>query len=138
MRPLIIAVATGALLISTTVAQRRGRGFRASGDTWKFLAKKYDKNKDGEITWTEYARDTGKFAELDSDGIGGIKKTYFDEGGGGGQGSRGNRRRGGATPKAGDLAPDFDLPLAKKPKQRIKLSSFAGKKPVALIFGSYT
>jgi len=41
------------------------------------------------------------------------------------------------TLKVGDLAPDFDL----KPldgKATVKLSSFRGQKPVALVFGSYT
>jgi hypothetical protein len=37
----------------------------------------------------------------------------------------------------GDLAPDFTL---KSPdgKKTIRLSDFRGKKPVALVFGSYT
>jgi hypothetical protein len=39
--------------------------------------------------------------------------------------------------KEGDPAPDFSLPLADG-KKEIKLSSFQGKKPVVLIFGSYT
>jgi hypothetical protein len=41
------------------------------------------------------------------------------------------------TLKAGDPAPDFSLP-AVKGDQEVKLSSFQGKKPVVLIFGSYT
>jgi hypothetical protein len=39
--------------------------------------------------------------------------------------------------KVGDLAPDFEL----KPldgKATVKLSSFRDRKPVALVFGSYT
>ena len=39
--------------------------------------------------------------------------------------------------QVGDMAPDFDLPTADK-KQRVRLSSFRGSKPVILIFGSYT
>ena len=39
--------------------------------------------------------------------------------------------------KAGDMAPDFELKTLDG-KQTVKLSSFRGKKPVALIFGSYT
>lgn len=39
--------------------------------------------------------------------------------------------------RAGDPAPDFTLPDLKKTKE-VKLSSFQGKKPVVLIFGSYT
>ncbi len=39
--------------------------------------------------------------------------------------------------KVGDSAPDFDLPTSDK-KSRVQLASFRGKKPVVLIFGSYT
>jgi peroxiredoxin len=41
------------------------------------------------------------------------------------------------APKVGDLAPDFEL-LDTQGKHSIRLSQFRGKKPVALIFGSYT
>lgn len=41
-------------------------------------------------------------------------------------------------PRPGDPAHDFDLPYTGKRQGSVKLSSFAGKKPVALIFGSYT
>ncbi len=37
----------------------------------------------------------------------------------------------------GDPAPDFLLPTSDK-KSRVQLSSFRGRKPVVLIFGSYT
>jgi hypothetical protein len=39
--------------------------------------------------------------------------------------------------KPGDMAPDFELKTLDG-KRTVKLSSFRGKKPVALIFGSYT
>ena len=41
------------------------------------------------------------------------------------------------SPKVGDLAPDFELqdPTG---QTAVRLSSFRGKRPVALIFGSYT
>ena len=41
------------------------------------------------------------------------------------------------TLRAGDPAPDFTLPDLKKTTD-VKLSSYQGKKPVVLIFGSYT
>jgi hypothetical protein len=41
------------------------------------------------------------------------------------------------APRAGDPAPDFELPR-RGSFERVRLSSFAGKRPVALIFGSYT
>ena len=41
------------------------------------------------------------------------------------------------APKAGDLAPDFTLSDISG-TQSVTLSDFRGKKPVALVFGSYT
>jgi peroxiredoxin len=41
------------------------------------------------------------------------------------------------TLKPGDPAVDFDLKRLTS-SERISLSSFRGKKPVALVFGSYT
>ena len=62
---------------------------------------------------------------------------------GGGRNARGSRPLEAGVPLPGEDAPDFDLPLADQPKgakseATLKLSSFKGKKPVALIFGSYT
>jgi hypothetical protein len=42
-----------------------------------------------------------------------------------------------SAPKAGDLAPDFELYDIRN-EQLVRLSDFKGEKPVALIFGSYT
>ena len=39
--------------------------------------------------------------------------------------------------KPGDPAPDFDLKVLKS-EERVRLSSFTGNMPVALVFGSYT
>jgi peroxiredoxin len=41
------------------------------------------------------------------------------------------------APKAGDLAPDFTLSDISG-EETVTLSDFRGKKPVALIFGSFT
>ncbi|HHI79875.1 MAG TPA: hypothetical protein ENK02_07820 [Planctomycetes bacterium] len=49
------------------------------------------------------------------------------------RGSAGSR-----APRKGEKAPDFNLPRVHDAKSLVRLSSFAGKKPVALIFGSYT
>jgi hypothetical protein len=45
-----------------------------------------------------------------------------------------------ATPKlaVGDPAFDFELRLLDEPDRTVRLSSFAGESPVALVFGSYT
>ena len=47
-----------------------------------------------------------------------------------------NVARGGTT-RVGEMAPDFDLPTIDR-KTRVRLSSFRGKRPVVLVFGSYT
>jgi peroxiredoxin len=41
------------------------------------------------------------------------------------------------APKVGDVAPDFELRNANGDNP-VRLSNYAGKKPVALIFGSFT
>ena len=41
------------------------------------------------------------------------------------------------APKVGDLAPDFAL-TDSRGEESITLSDFRGKKPVALVFGSFT
>ncbi len=41
------------------------------------------------------------------------------------------------APKVGDLAPNFKL-KSRDGKSEVDLASFRGKKPVMLIFGSYT
>jgi hypothetical protein len=43
----------------------------------------------------------------------------------------------GGTLRVGDAAPDFDLQTLDK-SGRVQLSSFRGRQPVVLIFGSYT
>ena len=41
------------------------------------------------------------------------------------------------VPKVGEMAPDFELKTSDG-KRSVKLSSFRGKQPVVLIFGSFT
>lgn len=47
------------------------------------------------------------------------------------------RRHNSSAPKPGDLAPDFEL-WDTSGERRLRLSDFRGKKPVALVFGSFT
>ena len=47
-----------------------------------------------------------------------------------------NRTRAGPL-AVGDVAPDFELPTLDG-SARVRLSSFRGKRPVVLVFGSYT
>lgn len=50
---------------------------------------------------------------------------------------RGRPFRGSDNLKVGDAAPDFTL-KSLDGKKKVALSDYRGKKPVALIFGSYT
>ncbi len=120
-----------------------------NGTTWRFLAEKYDKDKDGIITPKEYDRRVETFVRLDADGNNILTKSDFNRPSGGRTApGRGKRQADAALsgrqvareqpPKVGEVAPDFKLPLVTDPSQTIQLSSFAGEKPVALIFGSYT
>lgn len=43
-----------------------------------------------------------------------------------------------ASVQQGDPAPDFELPRLDASAERVRLSSHFGKRPVALVFGSYT
>ena len=47
-----------------------------------------------------------------------------------------HERYGPLAPKAGDLAPDFELGDIDD-QRRMQLSQFRGTKPVALVFGSF-
>ena len=118
---------------------RSGRGGRGrGGDTaWKFLADKYDSDKDGRITTDEYQRDKNTFANLDrnKDGVLSLEDWTSSEERAGRE--RKDRSRGKA-PEWGQLAPDFELTFVNNEKETAKLSSYVGNKPVALIFGSCT
>lgn len=49
-----------------------------------------------------------------------------------------HRAREANAPNVGDPAPDFALPVLGEPERAVRLSELRGKRPVALIFGSYT
>ncbi len=147
----LAAIAVFTMTLDAQEGRRRGRGrggFGLNADVIETLLKKYDKNDDGKIDRKEYPRSDAAFANLDRDKNGAIEKADLEarpqRGRGRGNRSRGERQAPPKLPQAGDVAPDFDLPFAEQKKEKgakqktVKLSSFAGKKPVALIFGSYT
>ncbi len=101
------------------------------------LRRALDEDQDGSVQYREIA---AVFLKLDRDKS--KKLTGAEMGSNRARSGRGRGNEAG-VPQPGQLAPDFDLPLVDQPKgtkkeATIKLSSFAGKKPVALIFGSYT
>lgn len=110
------------------------------------LVHQYDKDRDGRVQRAEYPRGDAAFANLDRDGDGVVTRADFDARprsrqprapGRADRRSAGSRTEPLAPPAVGDLAPDFTLPLLGM-TEPVKLSSFRGKQPVALIFGSYT
>lgn len=98
-----------------------------------------DADKDGKLAASEI---TSVFTAADADGDGVVSGSDLGaqaRNAGGRNRQRGRRGRGDAAgvPQPGDAAPDFTLPT-KDGKSQVTLSAFAGKRPVALIFGSYT
>ena len=126
---------------------------------WDYLKERYDKDGDGRIARGEYERDDAHFARLDTDGNGAIERSDLE---GRARGRPGYDET--QPPAAGEEAPDFALDVLepapgglgaaegflagdrdrndegakRKEPERVRLSSFRGKRPVALIFGSYT
>ena len=117
--------------------QRRGgqRGGR-SADVFKFLAEKYDADKDGKITAEEYDRSEENFTRFDTNKDGVL--TAADWSSRTGRTRRGQPRGSSDAPAVGEQAPDFTLTEIVDKTKEVKLSSFANDKPVALIFGSCT
>lgn len=151
---LVPAVACVAILTVAVAAQQpgqdrpaRGRGgFGIDAEAMKTLLQKYDKNQDGKIERSEYPRSDAAFANLDRDKSGAIDAADLEarpQRGAQKAGNRDNRPLAAKIPAVGEVAPDFDLPMLGMKDEdgkevTVKLSSFAGKQPVALIFGSYT
>ena len=129
------------LLALPIAAQRPARppATPPAGDAFAKLRQQYDKDGDGKIQKAEYPRADAGFANLDRDGNGIIEAGDFTA-----ATPRGRRaavpmaRKTDKLPKAGEMAPDFELPMLGMKDTTVKLSSFRGDRPVALIFGSYT
>ena len=115
-----------------------GEELNLSYRRFRMVKRAVDANRDGDVQVQEVA---AIFSRLDRDKNKELSPQEMRAGGNRpGGGMRGNEAN---VPQPGQIAPDFELPLAEQPKGAkqavtIKLSSFAGKKPVALIFGSYT
>lgn len=126
---------------------------------WEYLRGKYDADEDGVITRAEYTRDDLHWSRLDTDEDGQLTEEEIAA-----RRPFGRRRNGEPRewererpdpPAVGDAAPDFHLELLPPPKDellhvldeeedeekeraKLRLSSFRGERPVALVFGSYT
>jgi Ca2+-binding EF-hand superfamily protein len=93
------------------------------------VALSFDQDLDGKITRVDYAM---LFGDLDRNKDGVLTGAELQPKAG--VGSRPMR----PAPGVGEVAPDFELPLADDAEKTVRLSSFRNNKPVALIFGSYT
>ena len=129
------------LLVFANQAEAQRRGGR-SVDVFKFLAEKYDRDNDGKLTAEEYDRSKENFKKFDTNRDGVLTAEDWAGGssgrGRGGRGQRGSSAARGTAPAEGSKAPDFSLTHILDAKKTEKLSSYAGSKPVALLFGSCT
>ena len=112
-----------------------GQGGRGGTSAWGYLSEKYDQNNDGKIDKSEYERSGETYSRLDANKDGVLTK---DDWSGGRRRTSRRGEPGSSAPRAGQKAPDFELSQVRDPDSNVRLSSFAGKKPVALIFGSCT
>ena len=152
MRPVLMLTCAALLAICSPLQCQEGESrperrprFGITKEALAKLVAKYDKDKDSKVSRDEYPRGDAGFTNLDRDGNGFIEEEDL-------KARRGRRPRGDRNrrrpqraklPQPGDVAPDFELSQldkkTKKPaKKKVKLSSFIGDRPVALIFGSYT
>ena len=135
-----------------SASSRQRRGNPAS------MIRESDKNKDGKISREEMPQrmkrffdrvDTNSDDVIDDAELKALEKRFKsrqprqprpDRGGGDSSGKQkgANSSKSGDDPAAeGKVAPDFEL-KSLDGETSVKLSTFKGKKPVALIFGSYT
>jgi hypothetical protein len=123
-------------LLAQPVAAQRQRALDT--DVLGKLLRQYDKNGDGKVQKDEYPRTAEGFTNLDRNADGAVDEKDLSVTGRRAQPQPMLRRAAQAPPKAGQDAPDFDLPMLGMKGTTVKLSSFRGDRPVALIFGSYT
>lgn len=141
---IVILFAIGVLSTASNELLAQNRPGNNRGEIIKQL-KASDKNKDGKITKEELPeRMRRMFSRMDTDGSGAIdakeiealEKRFADRQRPG-DSKNGDARSSGSGVAPGKPAPDFTL-KSLDGKSEVKLSSFKEKKPVALIFGSYT
>ncbi len=117
----------GSVDIAALLPSRSGAARGRMARMVDFVESGLDTDKDGSVSAAELG---AVFARLDTDKNGILAGTEF--------GRSRQRRAPAKIPQPGQEAPDFDLPIVGNTSQTIRLSSFRGKRPVALIFGSYT
>lgn len=119
-------------------------GPRLRGDpdsaVWRFLAARYDVDQDGRVTRAEYPRSERGFRNLDASADGVLSPLDFDASFDavlrGPWKSLEDFEYGEGGPVVGDLAPA--IRLATLAGETVELAAFRGRRPVALVFGSFT
>lgn len=116
-------------------AGRRPAPEALASPSWCFLRERYDADGDGRIARDEYTRSERGFAHLDADQDGWV--TAFDfEAQWDGKPRVEEFTWGEGGPEVGEPAPPIALPSTDG--ATIALDSFRGKRPVVLVFGSFT
>jgi len=136
---IVRALTAAVLLVVPIAAQRMGQPLGA--EAFQKLLQQYDKNGDKRIQRAEYPRTDAGWKSLDRNSDGVLEAQDFAEVAPKPRPADVIRERNAPAeklPKVGDVAPDFELPMLGMKDKKVKLSSFAGKQPVALIFGSWT
>lgn len=103
--------------------------------SWNYLRSKYDADHDGRIARAEYPRSEESFRHLDADGDGVVSAADFDARWDGVP-RVADFEYGVGGPEVGDPAPDFRLRTTSG--EEIELAALHAKKPLVLIFGSFT
>jgi hypothetical protein len=150
-RPAFLALlALASACAGTRAVKSPERSPGEDAPAWHFLRERYDADHDGRIARAEYARSPQAFERLDADGDGYVSAADFDPDWDGvpriakSGAQKGHGRwigfedfvHGEGGPEVGDPAPAFRL--AATTGEEVELAAFRGKKPVALVFGSYT
>ena len=167
MKSIRVCCGGAVLFLGASLAPAAGGGAPASNESPKrpeaaALLERLDKNKDGSLDRSEVPEPMARrFEQMDRDGDGKLAASELEQARRlrrpGRPGDRpasrpttrpGDRPGEGITPaakgerhpdtlKVGDVAPDFTLPDTTG-KKEVTLSGFRGKRPVVLIFASYT
>ncbi|MBD3183468.1 redoxin domain-containing protein [Candidatus Poribacteria bacterium] len=130
LKKLILYIILSAFIISSMVyaqSERKSRPITPALSLSSLFLRLMDLNKDGQISLEENQK---FFAEADLDRNGMVDKTEINK-------FIANRRRKEEGPGIGQEAPDFTLKTLDGEKT-VTLSQYKGKKPVVLVFGSYT
>jgi len=104
--------------------------------SWHFLAAKYDTDHDGRITSAEYTRSSAGFTRLDADKDGLVTAADFDAKWDGVPRVEGKFQWGMGGPEVGEPAPEFELPTTTGAS--VALAALHAKRPLVLVFGSFT